>query len=874
MKNWLQMLVRPVDGAPDANRSEKAGHRDLGDAARERLDWDAAARHYADHLETNPEDFAIWVQKGHALKEAGLLDQADVAYGSAARLNDQDADLWLNRGHLAKLRNDPAVASEYYAASYAIDGNEHAKIELVHPKAFVEPGNETVLVVPVEEAALASALGNAGTKNPSKSRKQVADLPREKRIVGSIDRYHGTKLNGWAVDPDKPGARAEVEVLLDDKVIASGTTSYYREDVVNAGYGKGKTGYFIELAGKVRVGQTITARLKRTKEPLANTPFTLEPTPEARRWMARHDHLTRQDIRAIENNFARETEGMLLSIVMPVYNTKAQWLKEAIDSVIGQWCPNWELICVDDASPEPHVAEILNDYAAMDPRIRVIRSAENGGISRATNAGIEASQGNYIALMDHDDYLEPEAVYRLLDTGRTGAGLIYCDEIETGEDIDAPMSFVARPAFSHDYYLSNPYFVHIVCVRTDIAKALGGFDETMNISADVDFVLRVIEKAEHVAHIPALLYRWRIHQSSTGHARANQVTRATLGALNRHLKRIGSAGVAKAGLRNNTHRIDYPDDRGRTLIIIPTKDRIDLLEPCLESIWRTTDASEVDIVVIDHDSREARSQTYFKRIARRVKVMPYSGIFNYALMNNQVALKLGSDYKYIVFMNNDIEAIESGWLERMRSLAGRSDVGVVGSTLLYSDERIQHAGVIIGIGGAADHAHKFKPFKNGDVRELGYNTALVSTRDYTAVTAACMMMRSEVFLGVDGFDEELVIGFNDTDICLRVSALGYRVLNDAHAFLYHHESATRSKSNQLDHPVDGATFVRRWRHLLSVGDPFYNPLLSLMHDHDLGDFTAMYHPARVRPVTLEPGSLEYGRARRVTRPVHYHIPMK
>lgn len=846
MKNWFKRLAKPAGGARDAPRPDPR-HRDLGDAARGRGDWDAAARHYADHLQAHPDDFAIWVQKGHALKELGLLDQAELAYGAAGRLNDQDADLWLNRGHLAKLRNDHAAASEFYSRSYAIDGNADAASELARPEAAEIPAAED-------------------GDRPAKARS------RERRFVGSVDGSYGATLNGWAVDPDKPGVAAEVEILLDGKVIASVTPSQKRDDVAQAGFGNGRSGFVIELGPEVQLGEAVTARLKRTKEPLANTPLTLEPTPEVRRWLARHDHLTRQDIRSIENNFARETVGITLSIVMPVYNTRAEWLKEAIDSVLGQWCPNWELLCVDDASPEPHVGEILDEYAAMDPRIRVIRLAENGGISKATNAGIEASQGDYIALMDHDDFLEPEAVFRLLDAGRTGAGLIYCDEMITGVDIAVPLRFVARPAFSHDYYLSHPYFVHIVCVRADIAKAIGGFDESMTISADVDFVLRVIETAGQVVHVPAMLYRWRTHPTSAGHLRAGQVTRATLGALNRHLKRIGSTGVARAGLRKNTHRIDYPDDRGRTLIIIPTRDRIDLLEPCLESIWRTTDANEVDIVVIDHDSREPRSRSYFRKIARRVKILPYRGIFNFSLMNNEAARKLGSDYKYLVFMNNDIEAIDSGWLERMRSLAGRSDVGVVGSTLLYDDDRIQHAGVIIGIGGAADHAHKFKYFKSGSLRELGPNAALVSTRDYTAVTAACMMMRSEVFFGVGGFDEDLVIGFNDTDLCVRVSALGYRVLNDAHAVLYHHESATRSASNQIDHPADGAFFVRRWRHLLSTGDPFYNPLLSMVHDHEIGDITNMYHPARVRPVTPTLAPLDEGRPRRVARPLYYHIP--
>ena len=269
-----------------------------------------------------------------------------------------------------------------------------------------------------------------------------------------------------------------------------------------------------------------------------------------------------------------------LSIVMPVYNTKAEWLREAIDSVLDQWYDDWELICVNDCSPKPHVREILDEYAARDSRIQAIHLDTNGGIAVATNRGIAVATGELIGFMDHDDYLEPEAAFRMLEASKSGAGLIYSDEALTTASIHVIRAVAARPAFSHDYYLSNPYFVHFICVRADLARELGGLDETMSISADVDFVLRAIERTPAVSHVPAVLYRWRTDPNSTGFNKQEQVTDATLNALNRHLDRFGYKGEANPGFIFNNHRIDFADNGGKVLIVIPTKNRHDLLKVC------------------------------------------------------------------------------------------------------------------------------------------------------------------------------------------------------------------------------------------------------------------------------------------------------
>ncbi len=832
MKTLLGRLTgqtsKPVSTRPD-NRL-----RDQGDAARNTGDLATAAVLYEQHLAQQPDDFAIWVQFGHALKQGGKLDRAETAYARAAGLRADDGDLLLSQGHLAKMQGRLDLAADFYRRSHAVDGNPDAAREIVTPDMLIQLA---------QSDTAASAI----------------------RIVGNIDGVAAGHLVGWAVDPDHPDRPALVEIVVDGVVIATEYADIFRDDVIQAGLATGPSGFRIRISDLVQVGEGIDAhvRLKHGGTPLVGSPHAIRPSAAAREWLTRHDHLDAEDLAALSVRMTNETLGQTLSIVMPVYNTPAAWLREAIDSVRAQWCPHWQLICVDDASPQPHVAAMLRDYAAAEPRIVVVTLAENGGISRATNAGIRAATGEYAALMDHDDFLEPEAVYRLLDAARTGAGLIYSDEIVTGEDINRIEHFVARPAFSHAYYLSHPYFVHVVCVRRDIAIETGGFDEAMTISADVDFVLRVIERAQAVVHVPAMLYRWRTHDSSTGHARMDDVMTATLGAQNRHLQRMGLDAVAVEGPCFNVFRTDHRDPGGRTLVVIPTRDGLSVLKPCIESLLTTTSRDDVDIVIVDHQSEKPETLAYFREIADRVRIIGYTGKFNFSRINNDAVRRCLDGHAFVVFLNNDIEAIEPGWLEHMRGLCARDDVGVVGATLLYPNGSVQHAGVLIGHSDAAEHGHKFAPFQSGNDRRPGYNASLVSTRDYSAVTAACMMMRADVFQGVGGFDESFAIGYNDTDLCLRVAGLGYRVLNDAHAVLHHHESMTRAQTRQVDHPEDKHRFRDRWAAMIATGDPFYSPLLSLTEDHALTRIDNLAFPVRIRQTRPVSAPLENGRHRLV-----------
>lgn len=692
------------------------------------------------------------------------------------------------------------------------------------------------------------------------------------RLLGFFDGMQGPIAAGWACDLDAPDTPLIVEIMCEGRVAAADVARHFRGDVEAAGVPIGKCGFRIDLSGQFRayLGREISARIRGPEIVLAGSPHKVTENPNLRLFLERSARLTEATLARLKRRLNHRTRDHAVSIIMPVHNTPESWLIEALNSVKRQWCDNWELICINDASTEPHVLNILNSYAASDARIRVLSAPENVGIARATNFGIRSARCDYVTFMDHDDYLEPDAVYHLISAVQeTGADLLYSDEVLTHADLGSIMEVRARPAFSYDYYLSHPYFVHMICVRTSIAHRIAGWNEAMNISADIDFVLRVLEVANSVAHVPSVIYRWRTHEKSTGHAKQEEVMAATKGAIRRHLERRGVAAEVGDGPWFNQFRIDWPDDEeGRILIVIPTRNKGALLRTCIESIERTAKGVDYQVVVVDHESKEPETREYLRSIARRHAVMPYKGPFNFPRINNLAVRQYGRDAKYILFLNNDIEAMEAGWLQRMRSLAHRPDVGIVGSLLLYGDKRVQHAGVIIGFNKAADHAMKFVDsyIENGTRRNLGYNCTLSSVRDFSAVTAACMMLRKEVFDAVEGFEESFAIGFNDTDLCLRVRDAGLKVLYDGYTMLLHHESATRSETKQVRHPEDDGRLRKRWARYFTEGDPFYNPNL----DHDATDHALREDAACKRPAPARLTKIALGAA---PEPSRSHRPL-
>lgn len=519
-----------------------------------------------------------------------------------------------------------------------------------------------------------------------------------------------------------------------------------------------------------------------------------------------------------------------ISIIMPVYKTPPPWLNTAVNSVIRQTYPYWELLCIDDGSQDPRLTAILERAAADDIRVRVIVLDRNQGVSRATNEGLRQAAGDYILFMDHDDLLEPHALARLADAAFSeDSDLLYGDEVITGESIEEIARVAGRPEFSHAYYLSHPFFVHPVAVRTAIAREIGGINSDLVISQDIDFVLRVLEVAKSVTHVPDILYRWRTHAGSAGHEQQGAVMARTCTLKTEHLKRIGFPdAVVREGASFNTFKVTYFGmPAGRILGIIPTKNRCNLLRKCIETIRSTTRNLHLDLLVVDHQSDDPETLTYLRDIqaSGAARVLRYEGTFNFSAMNNQAVYGSEAVYDYFLFLNNDIEATTPGWLDAMLDLATRNDVGVVGATLLYPDGRVQHSGVIVGLCGTAEHAFKTLPFGSDNP---GYCAGLHATCDYSAVTAACMLIPAEAFHAVGGFDEDLVVGYNDTDLCLRIGQTGRRILNCADAVLIHHESASRGQSldRHDSHPLDTGLFVSRYKSLIQAGDPHFSPLLA------------------------------------------------
>lgn len=792
-------------------RSNGSIFRDEGKAAAAQRKWPEAITAYRRHLKLRARDGQTWLRLANALKDSGQSKDAEAAYAKACSIMPSSADAWLNRGHLAKLDGRVDDALDHYMRSFKLDGGSAAGRE-IHALGY---------------GARSSTMTSA--------------------IIGAVDGMVGRTISGWAVDPDNPAIPARIEFLQENERIGEAVANLARADVLSAGFGTSIAGFRANLGSAYRPERgEITIRLSSSRKPLVNSPYQPEDEDSIGRWLVRWEGFKPDQLDEIRSTYDSETEGLTLSILMPVYDPPISWLEEAIDSVRAQLCGRWELICIDDFSTKPEVIDLLDRYAAEDERIKVRRMESNGGIALATNAGLEVASGEYIAFMDHDDVLEPEAVYRMLDAAVSGADLIYSDEIIVGSDLDDIVEIVARPAFSYDYYISHPYFVHFVATRTDIAREIGGLDVSMSISMDVDFVIRIIERSSTIVHVPVPLYRWRTHNKSAGHEKINAVMGATKNSIQRHHDRMMNFASVLSGKTFNTFRTDYDDNFGRVLVVIPTKDRLDLIKPCVESILRTT-GDEVDLMIVDHDSSDENVLAYFSTLPNRVRVTPFSGAFNFSKMNNDAVKAYGTDYEFVLFMNNDVEAIEAGWLEHMRGLCQRADVGVVGALLLYGDDHIQHGGVVLGVGGPAEHVHKAEPYDLGKHLNPGYISSLVSVRDYMAVTGACMMMRTELFNEIRGFDELLAVGFNDIDLCLRVREAGYKVLFDGHSVLHHYESATRSLSKQLAHPEDTALMRSRWAHLLAYPDPYFSPLFGTKApaSHSVVEPIDIYAPVRV-----------------------------
>lgn len=524
----------------------------------------------------------------------------------------------------------------------------------------------------------------------------------------------------------------------------------------------------------------------------------------------------------------------LISILLPVYNPPDKWLRKCLDSVLAQSYGKWELCIANDASTHQHVRATLDAYAQRDSRIKVVHRAVNGHISASSNESLALARGEFVALLDHDDELPPWA---LLEVARAINNnpewkLIYTDEDkinESGRRFDPYF----KPDWNYDLFLAQNCVSHLGVYQTEMVRSLGGFRVGMEGSQDWDLALRCVERLQRhqIGHIPRVLYHWRAIAGSTALCADEKgyAAEAGLRAVGDHLERVGcktDAVESRGGQVSVRRRL--PDRLPKVSLIIPTRDKVDLLRICVSSVLEKTDYQNFELLIVDNQSDERATLDYFDLIKSdpRVSVLSYDAPFNYSAINNYAAARASGEI--IGLINNDIEVDTPEWLREMVVHALRDDVGAVGAMLLYPNGTIQHAGVILGMHGIA--AHLYVGLPRDHAGQMG--RAFV-VQEMSAVTAACLLVRKAVFDEVGGLDEGLPVAFNDVDFCLRLREKGYRNVWTPNAVLYHHESASRGYEDTPEKAArfnSEVNFMRsRWNEFLAR-DPSYNCNLSLTGD--------------------------------------------
>jgi len=550
-----------------------------------------------------------------------------------------------------------------------------------------------------------------------------------------------------------------------------------------------------------------------------------------RKWIDSYDSLTDKKRAKIKQHIISMRLRPLISVVMPVYNPSVDLLEQAINSVQKQLYSNWELCIADDNSPDSRIRNLLEKFTENDSRIKVIFREENGHISEASNSALSLVTGDYVALLDHDDQLPEHSFFHVAEeiNKHPDAALIYSDEdkINTMGERCFPHF---KPDLNLDLLFSQNYICHLLVIKTNLLMEIGGFRKGYEGAQDHDLVIRCIERIKHekVRHIPKVLYHWRMHKDSTAAtATAKEYTNdAGIKLLNDYIERNKLNAMVCSGLVPNSYRIKYAINGSPLVsIIIPTKDQIDLLKTCIDSIENNTTYLNYEIIIVNNRSIEPSIIKYFQKLSEKnhIRIIDYDDVFNYSKINNYAVEQAAGEY--ICLMNNDIEVISPEWLEEMLSQAMRPEIGCVGAKLYYPNNKVQHGGVILGIGGVAGHSHKY--FEKD---ASGYHSRLKLVQNMSAVTAACLVVSKNVFIQVGGFNGvNLKVAFNDIDFCLRVRNLGLSNLWSPYAELYHHESMSRGQENTLEKRKRFYSEVnymtKRWGKALTE-DPFYNPNLS------------------------------------------------
>jgi GT2 family glycosyltransferase len=543
-----------------------------------------------------------------------------------------------------------------------------------------------------------------------------------------------------------------------------------------------------------------------------------EDTPassEYHRWLLHH-RASARDLDRMRQEALGFALQPLISVITPVFNTPAPWLRECVESVLSQTYKDWELILIDDHSTDADTLRSLTELAASDPRIILAKDETRRGISAASNRGLAVARGDWVAFLDHDDLLEPDALFQNVKwiQDHPDADVIYSDEDKlTERGFDSP---IFKPDWSPDYFLSCNYVCHFTLIRRELTKQVGGFRSKFDGAQDYDLFLRVIERTNRIDHIPRVLYHWRRTLTSTADNVQCKPKMLEAGrvALEAHLERREQPGHVAVDWRTYLYWVKRELTEAKKIsIIIPVRNGADVLARCLDSLTSKTSYAPYEVVVVANDSQPEDARVCLSHFKHRL--LHYSGHFNFSEINNFAVKQTNSPW--LLFLNDHTEVFDGDWLTTMAEHVQRPEVGAVGPRLLYPDDTVQHAGIVVGVGGIAEHAFRGLP-----AEAPGVCRQLQATRNYSAVTSACLLTRRDVFHEVGGFDESLPVSFGDVDLCLKMRRAGYVIVYSPFAKLYYHRSAVR---HQTAEPSEANLMRERWPEVLER-DPYYNPNLS------------------------------------------------
>ena len=682
------------------------------------------------------------------------------------------------------------------------------------------------------------------------------ELVKESLVEFHLDRIevlYGTMLEiqGWAVDQ-----RGSVEVTVhkeDTSLLDCRITRGRRPDVVERRslddvYRSQEIGFRIsaalpEIPGKKIIlhfcGDSVTKTydidvetLRKEQKPKGffHRLFHKEPekTDDYEQWILKH----RPDKKTLRKQKKTVFQKKpLISIVVPLYQTPEPYLRELIDSVKAQSYENWQL-CLADGSPDDRLKGFLDRNYGKENRIVYRKLEQNGGISVNTNEAVMLATGEYLMLCDHDDTLEPDALYEITKAinEKDAPDVLYTDEDKVS--MDGKHYF--DPNFKPDYNLfrlrENNYICHIFVVKKALTDRVGLLRAEFDGAQDYDFIFRCCEEADKVVHIPKVLYHWRCHMDSTAadpesKAYAYQAGRR---AIKEHYQRMGIDASVEMTERPGWYRSYVKiQDNPKISIIIPNKDHIEDLELCLFSLTKRSTYKNYEILIVENNSEKPETFEYYKKLPDRypkVKVLTWEKEFNYSAINNFAAKQ--AEGVYLLFLNNDVEILTPQWIEEMLQICQQKDVAITGAKLYYPDDTIQHAGVVLGLGGIAGHI-----MCKASREDPGYFGRTVTVQEISAVTAACMMIRTEDFWNAGGFDETFQVAFNDIDLCMKVRAAGKKIVFTPYAELYHYESKSRgledTPEKQFRFDKEVKAFEAKWSEQLAKGDPYYSPNLSV-----------------------------------------------